>query len=255
MGNVTLLYLTGGSGQSSFRAWEFDKLEAYVGRMPNCDVKVDDESISRLHARLYKKDALWHVEDLRSRNGIKVNGEKHDEKQISHGDIVRLGELSFVFADRSREELREMQHWVLEAKGRAEVYVQMENKSSGQIKPDLHETGLLSLHNIQVQAHSPLPVQQISFQQGQQPMQQPMVTHQQPPYQPQQQVPVQQPGGYYNPPSANAGAPPLPTKRNTVQTVAQSGNSDTVLMIVACIVGLAFIAGIVYKLIQMDMVK
>jgi hypothetical protein len=47
----------------------------YLGRdSANCDLHIKDQSISRRHARIYKKGHEIWIEDLGSTNGIIVNG-------------------------------------------------------------------------------------------------------------------------------------------------------------------------------------
>jgi uncharacterized RDD family membrane protein YckC len=54
----------------------------YLGRdSSNCDLHIKDQSISRRHARLYKKDGEIWIEDLGSTNGIIVNGRSIDANQ------------------------------------------------------------------------------------------------------------------------------------------------------------------------------
>ena len=63
-----------------------DTLGLMVGRdSRSCDLSINDGSISRSHARIYKKgEDLW-IEDLDSTNGIQING-----KRISKGSAVIL---------------------------------------------------------------------------------------------------------------------------------------------------------------------
>ena len=45
-----------------------------IGRKPPCDIVLGYRSISGVHCRLELRDGYWHVEDLDSRNGIRVDG-------------------------------------------------------------------------------------------------------------------------------------------------------------------------------------
>ena len=48
-----------------------------LGRDANCDVVLGSTSVSRHHARIYRDPfGRWIVEDLNSRNGVLVEGEK-----------------------------------------------------------------------------------------------------------------------------------------------------------------------------------
>ena len=46
-----------------------------IGRDADCDVRLDDPLISRHHAEVTRRDDLWWVRDLGSRNGTRVDGE------------------------------------------------------------------------------------------------------------------------------------------------------------------------------------
>ena len=50
-----------------------------MGRIPQTDFSIAHKSVSRRHARIYREEELYFVEDLESVNGIVVNGEN-----ISH---------------------------------------------------------------------------------------------------------------------------------------------------------------------------
>src|SRR5258705_13339733 len=69
-----------------------------LGRDADCDVQIDDPSISRRHARLHIAEQLA-VEDLRSRNGTFVGGGRLTEgssRAIAFDEIVTLGTVSVV---------------------------------------------------------------------------------------------------------------------------------------------------------------
>lgn len=46
-----------------------------IGRDPACELHLDDEMVSRRHARVFVERGVWHVEDLGSRNGTRLNGD------------------------------------------------------------------------------------------------------------------------------------------------------------------------------------
>jgi hypothetical protein len=58
-----------------------------VGRLPECDVMIDDALVSRMHARVSVRDQSVVVEDLHSTNGIYVNGVR-----ITHSALLREGD-------------------------------------------------------------------------------------------------------------------------------------------------------------------
>ncbi len=63
-----------------------------VGRMSDCWLTLDDELVSRYHSRLHVTSGGFEVEDLGSRNGTFVNGERIEGKVgLSDGDKLRIG--------------------------------------------------------------------------------------------------------------------------------------------------------------------
>jgi pSer/pThr/pTyr-binding forkhead associated (FHA) protein len=66
-----------------------------VGRDPGAGVRVDDESVSRVHARLDHDAGGLSVTDLKSRNGTLVNGEAVLQSPLEPGDVVQFGDIPF----------------------------------------------------------------------------------------------------------------------------------------------------------------
>ena len=71
------------------------KAESLVGRHSSADVRLALPDVSRRHCRLVFEDGGWQIFDLRSMNGIFVNGERLNESSLRHGDRVRIGSLTF----------------------------------------------------------------------------------------------------------------------------------------------------------------
>ena len=75
------------------------------------DVCINDPSISRQHAQIRKREEGYTIYDLKSLNGVFVNGEKISHQVLVHGDALRLGDIeievmmSEVDAERTVEEI------------------------------------------------------------------------------------------------------------------------------------------------------
>lgn len=63
-----------------------------AGRSPDCDVTLDDPTVSRRHAAFVQRGDDWWVVDLDSTNGTRVNGVSTTERALRGGDRVELGE-------------------------------------------------------------------------------------------------------------------------------------------------------------------
>ncbi len=71
-----------------------------LGRLPDCDVVVDDPSVSKHHATLSWNPMLEHatVTDLASSNGTRLNGEEvKGTRPMIDGDEVTFGAARFLF--------------------------------------------------------------------------------------------------------------------------------------------------------------
>lgn len=76
--------------------------ETLVGRDENLALfpggALSDDRLSRKHVRLISKQDSWHLEDLLSRNGTYLNGERlSSSTNLSHCDLIRVGGHLFVF--------------------------------------------------------------------------------------------------------------------------------------------------------------
>jgi FHA domain-containing protein len=69
-----------------------------VGRLPDCDVTLDDAAVSRRHARLTTDGATFHVEDLNSTNGVRLNGQPVTRAALQDGDQLDFGGVRFTFS-------------------------------------------------------------------------------------------------------------------------------------------------------------
>lgn len=79
-----------------------------VGRQPDNQLVIEDTQISKHHCRLFLKDGHWHVEDLKSRNGTFVNGERITAIQaLKPGDAVRVGTVTIQVPEHGRHPQRE----------------------------------------------------------------------------------------------------------------------------------------------------
>ena len=80
------------------RVYPLLEVEHTIGRAPENHVAIADGSISSRHARILRTPQGFVVEDLQSRNGTFVNGERVQEKRLlADGDIIRVGRVILIF--------------------------------------------------------------------------------------------------------------------------------------------------------------
>jgi pSer/pThr/pTyr-binding forkhead associated (FHA) protein len=117
-----LIHVLGGAAEESQQPEVFDlsHKEEFIGRLQELVIRVQDDSISRLHARVYQKEGRWWIEDLRSRNGIYINGQQTERGEIVEGDIITVGDIYFVLSYRQPDQIWEIEDWVYERRALAD---------------------------------------------------------------------------------------------------------------------------------------
>jgi diguanylate cyclase (GGDEF)-like protein len=77
--------------------------EMVIGRARSCSIRLDDDGISRRHAKIISLGSQVHIEDLGSTNGTFVNGEKlASRRPLTDGDKITIGStsiLKFTYSD------------------------------------------------------------------------------------------------------------------------------------------------------------
>ncbi len=67
------------------------RTELSIGRTEGNDLVLNHPSVSRKHARVEARDTHWWIVDLKSTNGVKVNGNLITEAEINAGDKILVG--------------------------------------------------------------------------------------------------------------------------------------------------------------------
>jgi hypothetical protein len=79
-----------------------------VGRGRGVDIRLDDPSVSRLHAELVRRGPYVYVVDLGlSRNGTRVNGRPVARRVLDEGDVLSFGAARCRIGGIPREDLAE----------------------------------------------------------------------------------------------------------------------------------------------------
>jgi len=66
------------------------KKSLLIGRRESCDIVLRFSNVSAHHCQLTVNAGYWHIRDLQSRNGVKVNGVRVTDKRVDPGDIVSV---------------------------------------------------------------------------------------------------------------------------------------------------------------------
>lgn len=81
------------SGPQAGQRWNVTKEEFTIGRGGECDVVVADRQVSRQHARIHRNEGAFWVEDMGSKNGTHVNGQRLPAgmpHRLQDGDMVQI---------------------------------------------------------------------------------------------------------------------------------------------------------------------
>ena len=79
------------------RTYRLAKAVMTLGRLPECDIVVNDAGASRQHARIRQSEGEFVLTDLGSTNGTLVNGEVVAERPLDDGDRITIGETDLEF--------------------------------------------------------------------------------------------------------------------------------------------------------------
>ena len=71
-----------------------------AGRGPDCDIFLDDVTVSRRHAEFRRQSPEVRVVDLGSLNGTYVNAKPVQSALLANGDEIAIGKFRLVFLTR-----------------------------------------------------------------------------------------------------------------------------------------------------------
>jgi hypothetical protein len=68
-----------------------------IGRSPDCEIFLDDVTVSRKHAVLERRDKTFVIEDLGSLNGTFVNRSRIESGELTDNDELQIGKYRLTF--------------------------------------------------------------------------------------------------------------------------------------------------------------
>ena len=71
------------------------KKQLLIGRRESCDIVLRFANVSAHHCQLFVSGGYWYVRDMQSRNGVKVNGIRVQEKRIGPGDSLAVAKHNY----------------------------------------------------------------------------------------------------------------------------------------------------------------
>jgi hypothetical protein len=97
LGGVALVVRSGGRAGESFAP---QGERTTVGRSPDCQIFLDDVTVSRRHAVLLHRHGSWLIEDQGSLNGTFVNRRRVESAELHDGDELQIGKYRLTFVER-----------------------------------------------------------------------------------------------------------------------------------------------------------
>ncbi len=70
-----------------------------IGRHLDCNIHIDEPTVSSRHAEVVKNERGWLLRDLGSTNGVVVRGKLVEQQELEPGLFFSLGTHTFEFLD------------------------------------------------------------------------------------------------------------------------------------------------------------
>ncbi len=77
--------------------YTFKKMITTIGRHESNDIFLDEAKVSSFHSNILSREEGYHILDMKSRNGTKVNGVLIQNSPLQDGDLIELGDLHLRF--------------------------------------------------------------------------------------------------------------------------------------------------------------
>ena len=76
------------------KTFTFNQPEFYIGRDPQAELQIQNDTLSAIHARVFYKNNQWMIEDLQSTNGTFINDERLSTPSVLvEDDEVKCGQV------------------------------------------------------------------------------------------------------------------------------------------------------------------
>lgn len=70
-----------------------------IGRKQACDIRIMDNAVSGVHARILQLGDKYRIEDMGSTNGVFIKGQRIQQRMLQNKDIILVGEHRLIFVE------------------------------------------------------------------------------------------------------------------------------------------------------------
>ena len=93
------LVVRSGGGRAG-EQFPLERTQTTIGRTPDCDIFLDDVTVSRRHAIVARGAGGFTIEDLGSLNGTFLNRHRIEKADLETGDELQIGKYRLIFLTR-----------------------------------------------------------------------------------------------------------------------------------------------------------
>ncbi len=93
-------------GYAQGTTFKIDKKSMIIGRDEICDIKIEDEYVSKRHCQIVFRTDHFTIIDLNSLNKTKVNEKIYIQKNLKNKDIITLGRVKLEFNWETMDETK-----------------------------------------------------------------------------------------------------------------------------------------------------
>lgn len=94
--------------------YQLNEGAAVIGRRPDCDIRIDDTTVSGKHAKVTMSPSQYmeglhdvFIEDAGSTNGTIVNGKRIKRHLFKHGEVAQIGTHELTLVDEGTRAFEE----------------------------------------------------------------------------------------------------------------------------------------------------
>jgi diguanylate cyclase (GGDEF)-like protein len=84
--------------------------EYILGRSEDCHIVLDEPTVSRKHAKIWFSEGFFHIQDLQSTNGTRLNGKAIKSAGLKSRDHITIGLFHLIFLERDEASHKQMDY-------------------------------------------------------------------------------------------------------------------------------------------------